>query len=127
EEFADAARGIFGYVRRDLLSSEGAFWSAEDADSEGEEGRFYVWTPAEIAAVLPPGEAEAFGAHYDVTPHGNFEDGRSILHEPYPAPAGAAEERARFAPARAALLEARSRRPRPHRDDKVLTAWNGLM
>ena len=133
-EYAATARGIFAYVARDLTAPEGAFDSAEDADSEGEEGRFYVWTPREIEAVLPAPDAAWFQYRYGVTPEGNFEHGTSILHE-----AHSIEETARHfgaerdAVARqleracASLLEVRARRVRPHRDDKVLTAWNGLM
>jgi uncharacterized protein YyaL (SSP411 family) len=131
--YADAARGIFAYVTRDLSSSEGGFDSAEDADSEGEEGKFYVWTPAQIDAALH-GEAALFSYRYGVTPDGNFEHGASILSEVRTldecakhfgiAPAAAEQ---RLAAARAQLLEVRSRRVRPHRDDKVVTAWNGLM
>jgi hypothetical protein len=133
-EYAATARGIFDYVARDLTTPEGAFDSAEDADSEGEEGRFYVWTPREIEAALPKPEAAWFEHRYGVAPEGNFEGGTSILHEAHsieetarrfgadPHAVAAGLERARVT-----LLEARSRRVRPHRDDKVLTAWNGLM
>jgi uncharacterized protein YyaL (SSP411 family) len=133
-EYAATARGILEYVARDLTSPEGAFYSAEDADSEGEEGRFYVWTPAESAAVLGAADAPLFDFVHGVTPQGNFEHGASVLHLAHTT-AGAArrfglpepEARRRLAAARARLLEARGRRVRPHRDDKVLTAWNGLM
>ena len=117
--YADVARDIFTYVLRDLRDPAGAFYSAEDAGEVGKEGEFYVWTPTEIAAVLGPEEATRFNAAYDVTPEGNFE-GHNILHLRQPP-----DER--LAAARATLLEARSRRPRPHRDDKILTDWNGLM
>ena len=119
EEFAETARGVFAYVERDLTGEHGAFLSAEDADSEGEEGRFYVWRPEELAAVLGATEAPLFAARYGVTPAGNFEHGASILHEAGSVPADAA--------GREKLLAARSLRPRPLRDDKVIVAWNGLM
>ena len=132
--YAETARGIFAYVARDLTSPEGAFDSAEDADSEGEEGKFYVWTPDEITAVLGPEEARLFEQRYGVTAAGNFEGGASILHEAAPVAQLAAEWKqpreeveSRLARSRAKLLAARERRVRPHRDDKVLTAWNGLM
>jgi uncharacterized protein len=132
--YAEAARGIFGYVARDLTSPEGAFWSAEDADSEGEEGRFYVWKPAEIEALLGAEDARLFAARYGVTEAGNFEHGATILHEARSVEDAAravgmpvAEARARLETSRGRLLDARSRRVRPHRDDKVITAWNGLM
>ena len=130
---AETARGIFAYVARDLTAPEGAFYSAEDADSEGEEGRFYVWTPAQIEAALGAADARRFAARYGVTPGGNFEHGTSILHEVGDLEAAgeaagtAAAATAQLAAARARLLDVRSRRVRPHRDDKVLTAWNGLM
>ena len=132
--WAEAARGVFDYVARDLTSPEGAFWSAEDADSEGEEGRFYVWTPAELEAALEDGAAKVFAHRYGVTPEGNFEHGATVLHEAHTlaetaaafglAEAEAAEALSR---ARATLLAARAKRVRPHLDDKVITAWNGLM
>ncbi len=131
---AAAARGIFDYVRRELLSPEGGFYSAEDADSEGEEGRFYVWTPAQVAEVLGPEDAELFCAYFDITPRGNFEHATSIIHVMQPLEALARERgldtaalAERFERCRVALLAARSLRIRPHLDDKVLTAWNGLM
>ncbi len=110
----------------------GGFYSTEDADSEGEEGKFYVWTPEEIRAVLDPVAAEQFCYVYDVSDEGNFE-GQNILNLPksieqcarlrnWPA----AELEASLAASCANLLEARNRRVRPGRDDKVLTSWNGL-
>ncbi|HEY3217004.1 MAG TPA: thioredoxin domain-containing protein [Candidatus Eisenbacteria bacterium] len=132
--YADTARGIFAYVSRDLGTPEGAFLSAEDADSEGEEGKFYVWTPAEVEKVLGPEDAKLFNRRYGVNEAGNFEHGASILHEATPIAELAIafqllpdQVEAKLAKARTQLLEARSRRVRPHRDDKVLTAWNGLM
>jgi len=134
ERFAEAARGIFAYVARDLSSPEGAFFSAEDADSEGEEGRFYVWTPSQLTEALGADDATLVARRYEVTPQGNFEHGTSILHEVRSLAILANERRipeseliARLAGARAKLLAARSRRVRPHRDDKVLASWNGLM
>ena len=133
-EYAATARGILDYVARDLTSPEGAFYSAEDADSEGEEGRFYVWTPAGTAAVLGAEDAALFDFVHGVTAEGNFEHGASVLHLAHTPAEGArrfglaeGEAGRRLAAARARLLEARGTRVRPHRDDKVLTAWNGLM
>ncbi len=133
-EYAVTARGILDYVARDLASPEGAFATAEDADSEGEEGRFYVWTPAETAAVLGAADAPLFDFVHGVTPRGNFAGGRSVLHLAHTIDEAAqrfgaprAEVERRLAGARARLLEARGRRVRPHRDGKLLTAWNGLM
>ena len=119
-EWADTARSIVTYVARDLTGAGGAFLSAEDADSQGEEGRFYVWRPSELVELLGPADAQAVAARYGVTEEGNFEHGTSILRRADPA-----------APARpdldAKLLAARAQRPRPLLDDKVITAWNGLM
>ncbi len=131
--YAATARGVFEYLARDLTSPEGAFWSAEDADSEGHEGLFYVWTPAQLADVLGAEDARLFGHRYGVTPQGNFERGTTVLHEAQPIERTAqafrltpAEAERRLAFARARLLAARSQRPRPSRDDKVVAAWNGL-
>jgi hypothetical protein len=132
--YADVARGIFAYVARDLSAPEGGFYSAEDADSEGEEGLFYVWTPAQLAEALGADEARLVGRHFGVTPQGNFEHGASILHEPHALVDTArtfamtpGEALTRLAKACATLLEARARRIRPHRDEKILASWNGLM
>jgi uncharacterized protein YyaL (SSP411 family) len=131
--YAATARGVFDYLARDLTSPEGAFWSAEDADSEGEEGRYFVWTPAQLAAVLDEPDTRAFALRYGVTPQGNFEHGASVLHHAHSVAQVAArlnlaepELEPRLAAARAALLAARGQRIRPLRDDKVITAWNGL-
>ena len=132
--YAATASGILGYVARDLSAPGGGFCSAEDADSEGEEGRFYVWTPGGIEAVLGAEDARLFGLVHGVTPEGNFEGGTTILTLAHEAEAAARElglevpeVETRLAAARARLLEARERRVRPHRDDKVVAAWNGLM
>jgi len=112
-----------GYVLRDLRHASGGFYSSEDADSEGEEGRFYVWTPAQIVEVVGQDRAEAVMDWYGVTEEGNFE-GRSILHRPVRGDLLRSPE---VEEARAALFEAREQRVRPGLDDKVLTEWNGLM
>ncbi len=128
------AEDVLDYVLRDMTAPEGAFYSAEDADSEGEEGRFYVWTPEEVQALLPPEDAAAALAYWDIRPDGNFEHGRSIPHVPRPlaevAQALDCDEDTlaeRLQRAREGLFEARCGRVRPLRDDKVLTSWNGLM
>ncbi|SHO64972.1 hypothetical protein SAMN02745172_01927 [Pseudoxanthobacter soli DSM 19599] len=112
-----------GWLEREMMAEAGAFAASLDADSEGEEGRFYVWTPVEVAEVLGA-EAAGFEAAYDITQRGNFE-GRSI---PNRLASGFAdgEEETRLAPLRARLLGARSARVPPGRDDKVLADWNGL-
>jgi uncharacterized protein YyaL (SSP411 family) len=103
----------------------GAFASSLDADSEGEEGKFYVWSAAELDELLGP-MAEEFKAAYDVTPGGNWE-GKTILNRLPRPELGDAEQEGRLAKARAVLLEARRGRIRPGWDDKVLADWNGLM
>jgi uncharacterized protein YyaL (SSP411 family) len=122
------------FVRRELTDAKGGFHSSLDADSEGVEGKFYVWDPDEVRSVLGTSEAELFCAVYDVTEEGNFE-GHSIPN----LIAASMEEQAsnrgldaeelvdRMRDARAALLAARGSRVRPATDDKVLTSWNGLM
>jgi hypothetical protein len=107
------------YVLRDMTDPEGGFYSAEDADSEGHEGRFYVWTADEIRAVLGA-EADSALAYWGVDRGANFE-GKNILHVP------GEPEPVRVVSARRRLLEARALRVRPGRDDKVLAGWNGLM
>ena len=131
--YAATARDILDYVARDLASEEGGFDSAEDADSEGEEGKFYAWSHAEIEAVLGRDDAELFCRRYGVTPAGNW-DGVNVLTRAQSVAqvagaAGLTEEDAarRLEAARARLLAVRERRVRPHRDDKVIAAWNGLM
>jgi uncharacterized protein len=115
-----------GYVLRDLRHPDGGFYSAEDADSEGEEGLFYVWTPDQVIAALD-GDADLADevmAFYGVTPEGNFE-GRTILNRLRHR--GDLDRPPQVEDARRRLFEARDRRVRPGRDDKVLTEWNGLM
>ena len=128
------AREIFTYVLRDMTAPEGGFYSAEDADSEGEEGKFYVWTPEEIREVLGEETGRLFCECYDVTEEGNFE-GKNILHRidislsSVAARHGMSEEELEriLEEARGKLFRARERRVRPHRDDKILTSWNALM
>ena len=121
------------YVVREMTSPEGGFYSAQDADSEGEEGKFFVWRPEEIAEVLGKDAGTLVNDFYGVTIHGNFE-GRSILHVPTPLPdfarAVGMDEvtlQGRLHEAKASLMERRASRIAPDRDDKVLTSWNGLM
>jgi uncharacterized protein YyaL (SSP411 family) len=123
--YSRVAQETLHYVMRDLGTPEGVFCSAEDADSEGREGQFYVWSPQEVRGVLGPRDAERFCRAYGVTPEGNWEPleeslprGRSVLH---------VVEEGELTRLRAAMLRARGRRVRPRRDDKVLTAWNALM
>jgi uncharacterized protein YyaL (SSP411 family) len=134
ESHADVAREILDYVLREMTHPGGGFYSAEDADSEGAEGKFYVWTPDELEAILGKETGAIVGRYYGVSESGNFEHGTSILHLPVPPDdfiqaegLDPIEWRKTLAGARAALLEARSKRIRPHRDDKIITSWNGLM
>jgi len=119
-DFARVVRQTLDYLLREMTSPEGAFYSATDADSEGEEGRFFVWTEEEIRNLLGP-EADRFIAYYGVTREGNFE-GANILHVPRPDE----KEWEALAGARAKLQAAREKRVHPLRDEKVLAAWNGL-
>ena len=126
EEFATTAREILRYVDRDMTSPDGAFYSATDADSanpegEREEGWFFTWTPAELREVLGEEQARIVESYYAVTEQGNFE-GRNILSRPKPR-----KEPESIAQAREKLYQARQQRPPPLRDEKILTAWNGLM
>ena len=127
------AAEVLDYVLREMTSPEGGFYSATDADSEGEEGKFFVWTPGEIQAILGEEEARRFCAYYDITEKGNWE-GVSIpnVRRPLDQAAkslGVAPEAlaASLEASRAAVYEARRRRVPPGLDDKILTAWNGLM
>ncbi|MFN3595658.1 MAG: thioredoxin domain-containing protein [Rubricoccaceae bacterium] len=143
--FRETAETTLGYVLRDLAAPEGAFYSAEDADSADahgrtEEGAFYVWTEAELEHVLGPADAALARAAFGTAPEGNYRDeatrertGANVLHLPRPLADVAAEAglpeatlRARLEAVRARLFEARAARPRPLRDDKILTDWNGL-
>ena len=109
------------WIITDLRTAEGGFASALDADSDGEEGAFYVWTPAELAEVLGPDDGRYAAELFGVTDAGTFERGRSVLQ----LPADPADPR-RYERVRAALLAARAARVWPARDDKVVAAWNGL-
>jgi uncharacterized protein YyaL (SSP411 family) len=131
--FKKIAVEITDYILREMTSPEGGFYSTTDADSEGEEGRFFTWTPDEIRAALPPDDAAAAVAYWGVTDAGNFE-GRNILNVPVDEDVVAATLgidldtlRARIASARQKLYAARQQRRHPGRDEKILTAWNGLM
>jgi uncharacterized protein YyaL (SSP411 family) len=123
--FRDRAYESVAWLEREMTASEGAFCASLDADSEGEEGKFYVWSAAEIDDVLGKEDAAVFAAHYDVSLQGNFE-GRTILNRLKHLPRSM-EDEARLAPMRAKLLAVRERRVWPGLDDKVLADWNGLM
>ncbi len=131
--FAQATREVFSYVIRDLKHGEGGFYCGEDADSEGEEGTFYLWTEGEIKEVLGEHEGDIFCQVFGVSAEGNFE-GKNILHmsrdvQEVAAGAGVAPDdlSSMLGQCRHQLFQARENRPRPHLDDKILTGWNGLM
>lgn len=134
ELFARLAKQIFTYVLRDMTSPEGGFYSAEDADSEGEEGKFYVWSPGEITDILGEQDGKLFCRLYNITAEGNFE-GRSIpnllLENQEKLASELKMEKGEFAAyverLCRKLFEARERRVHPYKDDKILASWNGLM
>ena len=113
------------WLKREMTTAEGAFSASLDADSEGEEGKFYIWSYDEILRVLGIEDGEFFARHYDVTPAGNFE-GHTIINRLKPQPRSDADEQ-RLAALRTKLLAVRDTRVRPGLDDKVLADWNGLM
>jgi len=121
-----------GYLIREMLHSEGGFYSTQDADSEGEEGKFFVWTPEDINRLLGEEDGEIFSRMYDVSEQGNFE-GKNILH-----PILTVEQASKFfrkerndieilvAAAKRKLFLEREKRIKPFRDEKIITSWNGL-
>ena len=128
--FAQTAREIFTYVLRDMTASEGGFFSAEDADSEGEEGKFYIWTEQEIKEVLGEDYGKEFNDIFSITTPGNYRDESSgketrlnIPHLKNYNTNGSNE----FESAREKLFNIREKRIHPLKDDKILTDWNGLM
>ena len=141
EQYAEVAREIFAYVIRDMTSPEGGFYSAEDADSEGEEGKFYVWERSEIEEVLGKEDAELYARVYNFEEGGNFLDeathqktNANVPHLRKPTTQVAEDEEltpeemlARLEKIRAKLFKARKTRIHPQKDDKILTDWNGLM
>ena len=132
-EYRRVARETLDYVVREMQDAEGGYYCATDADSEGEEGKFFVWTLDEIQALLDPVSAKAFALFYDVTVQGNWE-GKNVLHRPRTVAQTATELgctrqalQSRLEAAREKLYQARLARVPPLLDDKVITAWNGLM
>ncbi len=132
--FARVCRETADYILTYMTEADGGIHSTEDADSEGEEGKFYVWTPAEIREILGPERGDIFCYVYDVTPSGNFENGHSILNLPKSIAQVAglrgwevSKLESDLAAMRAELLAARDRRVRPGKDDKILVSWNALM
>ena len=141
EEYGKTAREIFAYVLRDMTAPEGGFYSAEDAESEGEEGKFYLWTQEEIHRVLEREEADLIAKVFNIEKEGNLREsitgqksGTNILHlqkslKELASDLKISEEdlQNRLEAARRKFFTTRERRIRPHKDDKILTNWNGLM
>lgn len=133
-EYRDALRGVFRFLNGDLRDDKGFFYASLNADSEGEEGRFYVWSRDEIEALLDPKVYAQVFEYFQISAEGNWENGRNIL---LPSESSRAFARRKgldesswldqLGEAKKALLAARNRRVRPSRDDKVLTSWNALM
>ncbi len=124
--FAQRISETVDWLKREMIAEGGGFAASLDADSEGEEGKFYVWTAAEIADVFGAEDAAFFGSVYDVTPHGNFE-GHTILNRLGSLAMLSDEDEKRLGEMRIKLFARRAPRVRPGWDDKVLADWNGLM
>jgi uncharacterized protein YyaL (SSP411 family) len=131
QDFAQTAREILTYVLRDMTSPDGGFYSAEDADSEGEEGTFYVWTIEEIKKILGEDDGSLFAKTFNIKPGGNFSDeatgqatGTNIPHLSEQIPA---DQKNKIDALREKLFTEREKRIHPQKDDKILTDWNGLM
>jgi uncharacterized protein YyaL (SSP411 family) len=134
ERYAQVAREILKYVLRDMTSPEGAFYSAEDADSEGKEGTFYVWKPSEVKEILGEKVGALLCRYYGIREEGNFEEGMSIPHVTVAPESfakregmGLEEWRETLERGRETLFSAREKRIHPLKDDKILASWNGLM
>ncbi len=141
KDYEGTAREIFTYVLRDMTAPGGGFYSAEDADSEGEEGKFYLWTKEQINQALTKEEREIFTKTFAIQREGNFreeatgaENGENIPHITRPLSAlakelgmSSGELKGRLEGAREKLFAVREKRVHPHKDDKILTDWNGLM
>ena len=132
-EFLGVAREIFDYVLREMTSPEGGFYSAQDADSEGEEGKFFVWTPEQVDEVIGPELGEIAERYFDITIEGNFEDA-NIPHRTIELADAARmfktsedEMASKIREIREKLFAAREQRVKPGRDEKILVAWNAMM
>jgi hypothetical protein len=132
--YLEVVEETLDYVLREMTSSEGAFFSTQDADSEGEEGKFFVWTKEQLYEALEEETAELLAAHLGVTDEGNFENSRTVLHRAEDIPALADRfqldsqvVRSRVEQGKQRLFELREQRTKPATDEKVLVSWNGLM
>jgi uncharacterized protein YyaL (SSP411 family) len=131
--YAEVARDILRYILRDMTHPDGGFYSAEDADSEGHEGKFYCWTKDELSKLLRPGEFKVAERYFGITEKGNFEDhshptplpNQNVLSIVDPNLSDV--ERPLLASAKKTMFDVRAKRVRPHLDDKILASWNGLM
>lgn len=140
-DYKSTAREIFSYVLRDMTSPEGGFYSAEDADSEGEEGKYYIWEEKELRGILNKEDAELIIDIFNVKKEGNYKDeatgaltGANIIHLKHPLQEISREKeiplhelKKKLSATRDLLIKEREKRIRPHKDDKILTDWNGLM
>jgi len=132
-QYAAVARDILDYILRDMTHSDGGFYSAEDADSEGHEGKFYCWTRTELAGLLTAEEYKVADRYFGLTDRGNFTDhshptplpNQNVLSVADPTLTAAERESLTFAKQK--MFAARAKRIRPHLDDKILASWNGLM
>ncbi|MSU33654.1 MAG: thioredoxin domain-containing protein [Pedosphaera sp.] len=132
-QYAGVVRDILHYVKRDMTHRDGGFFSAEDADSEGKEGKFYCWTNEELSKLLTTDEFKGVSRYFGITVAGNFVDhsdphplpGQNILSVVDPKLTDT--ERATLSSARQKLMAVRTKRVRPHLDDKILSSWNGMM
>lgn len=134
EKYRRIGEEILFYILREMSHAEGGFYSAQDADSEGEEGKFYLWTKEEIKNILGEEREKLFSAYYGVTSRGNFERGKNILYITSSIEEISREFKLSPSELKRSLKEAqkilfaeRERRIRPHRDEKIITSWNGLM
>jgi uncharacterized protein YyaL (SSP411 family) len=133
EQYRKVAEETLNYVVREMTSPEGGFYSSQDADSEGKEGAFFVWTPDEVQSILREKEGELISRYFGITPEGNFE-GKNILSIPRPVEVVAKLDKiseedllAIVQRGKKELFQRRESRVKPGRDEKILTAWNGLM
>ena len=132
-DYLRVVRETLDYVLREMTHPDGGFYSTQDADSEGVEGKFFVWSEAEILSILGPDAGRIFNICYDVSPHGNWEETNILNRRLSPAQAAdiikiaPAELEQQLATSRQKLLAVRSQRIWPGRDEKILTSWNGLL
>ncbi|MEL6660016.1 MAG: thioredoxin domain-containing protein [Bacteroidota bacterium] len=127
ERYREVVEETIGFIEAELTGPSGGFYSSLDADSEGEEGKFYVWHAAEIDTLLSADEADLVKSYYQIKKAGNWEERKNILHRDPNAEPLQSGEKAMLVGAQEKLLQARNKRVRPGLDDKLLTSWNALM